>query len=102
MADYQEKPGQGVAFKKEKTTPNHPDYSGTFLTPSGEKLQIAIWEKTSAKGTPYFSIAVSEPREQAQQGKPAQHAPQTARPYQPTQKPKPMLEPEESGDSLPF
>lgn len=93
MADYQEKPGQGVAFKKEKTTPNHPDYSGTFLTPSGEKLQIAIWEKTSAKGMPYFSIAVSEPREQ----KPA---PQTARPYQPAPTPKP--EPEDDGGNLPF
>ena len=93
MADYQEKPGQGVAFRKEKTTPNHPDHSGTFLTPSGEKLQIAIWEKTSAKGTAYFSIAVSEPRVQTEQ-KPA---PQTPRPYQPAQKPKPMPAPEDDG-----
>jgi hypothetical protein len=94
MADYQEKPGQGVAFRKEKTTPNHPDYSGTFLTPSGEKLQIAIWEKTSAKGTPYFSIAVSEPFVKTEP------APQTSRPYQPA--PKPMPEPEDEGGDLPF
>lgn len=92
MADYEKKAGQGAAFKKEKLSPNHPDYTGSFLTPDGKELWISIWEKTSAKGMPYFSIAVSEPREQ----KPAT---QTARPYQSA--PKPMQEPEESGD-LPF
>ena len=92
MADYQEKPGQGVAFRKEKTTPNHPDFTGTFLTPKGEKLQISIWEKTSAKGTAYFSIAVSEPFVKDEQKQ------QTARPYQPD----PKQQPEPESDGLPF
>lgn len=82
MADYEKKAGQGAAFKKEKLSPNHPDYTGSFLTPDGKELWISIWEKTSAKGMPYFSIAVSEPR--AQEQKPA---PQTSRPYQPAPKP---------------
>ena len=95
MADYQEKPGQGAVFSKEKTTPKHPDFAGGFTDLSGKKMQLAMWWKESAKGVRYLSVSVSEPMEQQ---KPAT---QTPRPYQPAPKPKPEPEPEEQSD-LPF
>ena len=63
MKQYEEKNGQGVAFLKDKLSEKYPDWTGYFLTPSGEKLQIALWEKNSAKGVKYLSINVSEPFE---------------------------------------
>lgn len=88
MAQYEEKNGQGVAFKKEKTSAKHPDWSGTFLTPKGEKLQIAIWERTSAKGTAYLSIGVSEPFVKKEEQQPV------SKEYYPTK--------DEPSDGLPF
>ena len=61
MADYQQKNGQGAAFPKNKTNDRQPDYQGEILSPSGEKMEISIWKKVSAKGNEYLSIAVKEP-----------------------------------------
>lgn len=58
---YEQKSGTGAIFKNNKTSDNHPDYRGSFLTPSGEKLDIALWVQTSREGTKYFSAAIQEP-----------------------------------------
>ena len=91
MADYQEKPGQGVAFKNDNRPDNrHPNFKGEVLTPKGEALSIAIWDKVSKGGKPYFSILLSEPFKKTE--KPVESAqPQKdySRPYQPAPKPKP-------------
>lgn len=65
------KPGQGSAFKNsyKERGDNKPDYKGTILTPKGEKLEIAMWEKDTGKGV-FFSIKVQEAREQQPQPKP--------------------------------
>lgn len=58
---YELKPGQGTIFKnskKEKET--QPDYRGEIITPSGEKLEIALWVKEGKKGK-FFSAAIKEP-----------------------------------------
>ncbi|MEG2064700.1 MAG: hypothetical protein RRY23_06105 [Alistipes sp.] len=62
MSDYEQKPGQGAIFKNEKREKeSHPHYRGNFITPSGEKLEIALWLKEAKSGKKYFSVAVSEP-----------------------------------------
>lgn len=61
MAQFELKNGQGSAFPKTKTNDKQPDYSGKILTPNGEMLEIAIWNKIAQSGTNYFSIAVSLP-----------------------------------------
>jgi len=61
---YEQKPGQGIIFKNEqKKADNHPDYSGNFTDPQGKKWQVALWVKEGKKGK-FFSMGVSEPREQ--------------------------------------
>ena len=58
---YELKPGQGTIFKnskKEKET--HPEYKGEIMTPSGEKLEIALWVKEGKKGK-FFSAAIKPP-----------------------------------------
>jgi hypothetical protein len=56
---YQQKPNSGTAFKnKFKSTANHPDYRGTWVTESGEELQLAIWVKQGKKEK-FFSLSAS-------------------------------------------
>lgn len=44
---YEKKPGDIAIFKeKNKTNDRAPDWKGDLLTPSGEKLQIALWLKS--------------------------------------------------------
>jgi len=55
------KNNSGAIFKNDKkTTDKHPDYNGTIVVDGVEK-KIALWIKESAKGTKYFSAAISEP-----------------------------------------
>lgn len=55
------KNNSGAIFKNDKkTTDKHPDYNGTIVVDGVEK-KIALWVKESAKGTKYFSAAISEP-----------------------------------------
>ena len=55
------KNNSGAIFKNDKkTTDKHPDYNGTIVVDGVEK-RIALWVKESAKGTKYFSAAISEP-----------------------------------------
>lgn len=51
----------GAIFKNDnKKAENHPDYRGK-VNVNGKEMEIALWLKTSAKGTSYFSASFSEP-----------------------------------------
>ena len=52
------KNNQGVLFKNEKTKDTHPDFTGE-LNVDGKTMRIALWKKTSSKGTVYLSVQVS-------------------------------------------
>lgn len=51
----------GAIFKNDKkTAENHPDYKG-HINVDGKEKQVSLWLKTSAAGTKFFSVAISEP-----------------------------------------
>lgn len=67
---YENKPGDGVAFpnKYADQNPKAPKYRGhVFHHVTGERIELAIWEKTSKAGKPYLSIRASEPRSMTQE-----------------------------------
>ena len=70
---YQQKDNQGALFpNSKKTTPNHPDFTGTILI-GGKDYWISGWKKLSKNGAKkYMSLAV-KPKE-VMTGKPAQTA----------------------------
>lgn len=62
---YENKPGDGVAFpnKYADQNPKSPKWKGhIFHHTTGERIDIAIWEKTSKAGKPYLSLQASAPR----------------------------------------
>lgn len=62
---YENKPGDGVAFpnKYADQNPKSPKWKGhVFHHVTGDRIDIAIWEKTSKAGKPYLSLQASEPR----------------------------------------
>lgn len=64
MSNYEQKPGEGVIFANDKTdNPNAPTMKGNFTDPSGKKMEIALWRKTSKAGQEYFSIKVQAARQ---------------------------------------
>jgi len=63
---YQAKPNSGSLFKNtNKTTENHPDYTGTWKDEDGKEWQLAAWVKEGAKGK-FFSLSASERRQPQQ------------------------------------
>lgn len=63
---FEHKDGQGSLFRNErKTTDSQPDYRGQVKI-DGKLLDIAAWLKEGAKGK-FFSLSVSEPRQQQAQ-----------------------------------
>ena len=52
----------GAIFKNDKKTEKQPDYRGT-INVEGKDYEIALWIKTSQKGTQFLSAAIQEPRE---------------------------------------
>ena len=71
---FEMKPKGGTIFKNDKKTqPNHPDYRGEIMTPTGEKLSISLWVKDGTKGK-YFSASVDVPYVK-QEAKPTTPAP---------------------------
>jgi uncharacterized protein (DUF736 family) len=61
MSKYEQKNGDVAIFKNSDKSGQQPDYRGNLTTPSGEKLEIALWISESEKGTKYFSGKVQEP-----------------------------------------
>lgn len=54
--------GKGAIFKNDKKgNDKAPDYRGTLTTPKGEEVELALWLKTSEKGTQYLSVSAKEP-----------------------------------------
>jgi hypothetical protein len=48
---YEQKPGDIAIFRNErKDKETQPDWKGTLITPTGETLEVAVWEK-GGKGT---------------------------------------------------
>ena len=79
---YEHKEGQGSLFKNEKANDRQPDFKGTILI-GGVTYEVAAWERRSQKGTQYFSLQASLPRERTEQQpqQPVYHAP-TPQPQQ--------------------
>lgn len=55
---YEMKNNTGTFFNNKKTTPKSPCFKGSCVI-DGKKLYMAIWDKTSASGGSYWSIAFS-------------------------------------------
>ncbi len=72
---YENKPNTGALFKRDKASESTPDYSGPFYGPDGKEMEIAAWLKTSAKGTKYMSVKVSEKWEKPEERSDAQEEP---------------------------
>lgn len=69
---YQTNPGQGTLFKNKKEKDSWPDYKGYLVLDReykpGEKIEVACWVKTPAKGGEKFlSLSISKPREEKPQ-----------------------------------
>ena len=63
MSAYENKPGSGKLFKREKRGPNSPDWGGPFFETIGGVLverEISAWENSSKKGDKYFSVQVKD------------------------------------------
>lgn len=59
MANYEKRNGDGAAFANTTDNPRAPQYKGTIVDLGGNECEIAIWERTSARGTRYLSISLS-------------------------------------------
>jgi len=59
MTDYDDT-NRGALFKNNnKETDRHPDYKGS-INVGGTEYWLSAWMKTSAKGTRYMSLSVTE------------------------------------------
>lgn len=56
------KNNQGILFKNDGKTDNHPAYKGA-INVEGKIFAIALWNNTSKKGTTYFTVKVETPRD---------------------------------------
>jgi len=66
MSDYKEE-DTFVLFKNDKKSDNQPDYKGNLTWGDGTKKDIAVWIRTSKKGTKFMSGKISEPWQKEQQ-----------------------------------
>ena len=69
-----------VLFQNEKKSEKAPDYRGTLTDENGKEWDIAVWERTSKKGTPFLSGKVSEPYQKPEGGSWAQAREKFAKP----------------------
>lgn len=61
MSDYKHKDNSGSAFKNNyKQSEKHPDYKGTCVI-GGKTYEVALWERSTSKGEPFYSMKYSEP-----------------------------------------
>ena len=54
---------RGVLFSQEAETERHPNLTGKVQI-NGVEYRLAAWKRTSASGTNYLSLKVSEPEPQ--------------------------------------
>ena len=70
---YENKPGSGALFKRDKKGERQPDYSGPYYEQVGDGVverQIAAWIRKSKKGETYLSIQVTDRFEAKRVGPP--------------------------------
>ena len=60
MSTFETKDNSGALFTNNKKAENHPDFKGKCRV-NGVDMEVAVWSKTSAKGTQYMSMSFSEP-----------------------------------------
>lgn len=60
MSTFETKDNSGALFTNNKKAENHPDFKGKCRV-NGVDMEVAVWQKTSAKGTQYMSMSFSEP-----------------------------------------
>lgn len=60
MSQFETKDNSGALFTNNKKAENHPDFKGKCRV-NGVDMEVAVWSKTSAKGTQYMSMSFSEP-----------------------------------------
>ena len=65
MPDYDPTNQGALFYEKEVKSERHPNMTGK-LNVEGKEYRIAAWEKTSRSGDTFLSLAISEPREQAE------------------------------------
>lgn len=60
MAEYRNKPGQGVMFRQRlDKSANQPDFVGTFCDEDGKEYELAGWHATGKKSLkPYVRLRV--------------------------------------------
>ena len=64
MKPLSNNPGHGVLFRvRDKQNEKGPDLKGG-LNLDGVEYELAVWERESKRGQPYFSISISLPRDQ--------------------------------------
>ena len=56
------KENTGVLFKNDRKTDKQPAYKGE-INVEGKHWAIALWDRKSAKGTTYLSVAIQEFRD---------------------------------------
>lgn len=71
---FEQKPGTGVLFQKEKRNERAPSYTGFFVLPDGRIIGIALWPKKTQSGKTLLSLAIDD-----QEG--AYHAKKHNRPH---------------------
>lgn len=67
---YENRPGDGALFanKFANGNPKAPAWKGyVFHHQTGERIELAIWEKVSRKGDKFLSIKASEPRSMSEE-----------------------------------
>lgn len=70
---YEHQEGSGSLFVNDrKSADNHPDYKGQVKI-NGKLMDVAAWKKNGTRGE-FFSIKISEPRQQQGQRTPHQQS----------------------------
>ena len=60
MSTFETRDNSGALFTNNKKAENHPDFKGKCRV-NGVDMEVAVWNKTSAKGTQFMSMSFSEP-----------------------------------------
>ena len=60
MSNFETRDNSGSLFTNNKKAENHPDFRGKCKV-NGVDMEVAVWNKTSAKGIQFMSMSFSEP-----------------------------------------
>lgn len=60
MSKFEQKPGTGVLFQKDKKSDNAPSYTGFFMLPDGRIIGLALWPKKTKDGKTLLSLSIDD------------------------------------------